>query len=74
MKSLLVGFLKQAKKRVSDWSLRRNAIACWFPHRCRLLKKSVRLILAKNKRTQLCLQTELLKKNHNHFTHRSYRG
>jgi len=28
MKSLLVGFLKQAKDRVSDWSFRRNAIAC----------------------------------------------
>ena len=25
-------------------------------------------------RTQLCLQTELAEKNHNHFTHRSYRG
>jgi len=28
MKSRLVGFLKQAKNRVSDWSFRRNAIAC----------------------------------------------
>jgi len=28
MKSPLVGFLKQAKNRVSDWSFRRNAIAC----------------------------------------------
>jgi len=29
---------------------------------------------AENKRTQLCLQTELAEKNHNNFTHRSYRG
>jgi len=28
MKIRLVGFLKQAKNRVSDWSFRRNAIAC----------------------------------------------
>jgi len=28
MKSRLVGFLKQAKNRVSDWSFRRNAIPC----------------------------------------------
>jgi len=28
MKSRLVGFLKQAKNRVSDWSFWRNAIAC----------------------------------------------
>ena len=28
MKSRLVGFLKQAKNRVSDWYFRRNAIAC----------------------------------------------
>jgi len=28
MKSRLVGFLKQAKNRVSDWSFRWNAIAC----------------------------------------------
>jgi len=28
MKSRLVGFLKQAKNRVSDWSFRRNSIAC----------------------------------------------
>jgi len=34
----------------------------------------VRLIRADNKRTQLCLQTELVEKNHNHFTHRSCRG
>jgi len=27
MKSRLVGFLKQAKNRVSDWSFRRNVIA-----------------------------------------------
>jgi len=27
MKSRLVGFSKQAKNRVSDWSFRRNAIA-----------------------------------------------
>jgi len=27
---------------MSDWSLWRNAIACQFPHRCRLLKKSTR--------------------------------
>jgi len=59
MKRGLVGFLKQGKNRVSDWSSRRNAIACEFPHRCRLLKKSVRPIPAENKRTQLCLQTEL---------------
>ena len=58
MKSRLVGFLKQATNRVSDWSFRWNAIACWFS-RCRLLKNSVRLIPAENKRTQLCLQTEL---------------
>jgi len=58
-RNYLQGFLKQAKNRVSDWSFRRNAIACEFPHRCRLLKKSVRPIPAENKRTQLCLQTEL---------------
>jgi len=28
MKIQLVGFLKQAKNQVSDWSYRRNAIAC----------------------------------------------
>jgi len=28
MKSRLVGFLEQAKKCMSDWSFRRNAIAC----------------------------------------------
>jgi len=28
VKSRLVGLLKQAKNRVSDWSFRRNAIAC----------------------------------------------
>jgi len=28
MKSRLVGFLKQAKNRMSDWSFRRNAISC----------------------------------------------
>jgi len=28
-------------------------------HRCRLLKNTVRLIPAENKRIQLCLQTEL---------------
>jgi len=28
MKSRLVGFLKQAKNRVSDWAFRGNAIAC----------------------------------------------
>jgi len=28
MKSRLAGFLKQAKNRVSDWSFRRNTIAC----------------------------------------------
>jgi len=74
MTSRLVGFLKQAKNRVSDWSLWDKATACLFPHRCRLLKISVRLILAEKKRTQLCLQTELAEKNHSHFTHRSYRG
>jgi len=58
----LVGFLKQAKNRVSDWSLWAKAIACLFPHLCRLLEKSVRLIRAENKRTQLCLQTELAEK------------
>jgi len=60
-KRLFVGhcFLKQAKNRGSDWSLRRNAIACWFPHPCPLLKRSVRLIPAENSRTQLCLQKEL---------------
>jgi len=30
MKSQLLGFLKQAKNRVSVWSFRRNAIACYF--------------------------------------------
>jgi len=59
MKSRLVGFLKQAKNRVIDWFFRRNAIACQFPNRCRILKNSVRLIPAENKRTQLCFQTEL---------------
>ena len=59
MKSRLVGFLKQAKNRVSDWSFRRNTIACKFPPRYRLLKKSVRPILAEKKITQMCLQTEL---------------
>jgi len=28
MKSRFVDFLKQAKNRVSDWSFRRNSIAC----------------------------------------------
>jgi len=28
MKNRLVGFLKHAENRVSDWSIRRNAIAC----------------------------------------------
>jgi len=28
MKSRVVGFLKEAKNRVSDWSFLRNAIAC----------------------------------------------
>jgi len=28
MKRRLVGFLKQAKNRMSDWSFRRNTIAC----------------------------------------------
>jgi len=58
-KCRLVGFLKQAKNCVCDWPFRHNAIACEFPHRCPLLKKSVRPIPAENKRTQLCLQTEL---------------
>jgi len=33
MESLFVRhrFLKQAKNRVSDWSLWCNAIVCWFP-------------------------------------------
>ena len=65
--------LKQAKHRVSDWSLWGKTIACWFPHRYHILKKSVSLIQAK-KWAQLCLQTELADKNKNHFTHRSYRG
>jgi len=39
-----------------------------------LLKKSVRLIRAEKKITQLCLQTKIAEKIHNHFTHRSYRG
>jgi len=30
MKSRLVGFLKQPKNSVSDWSIRRNATACNF--------------------------------------------
>jgi len=34
----------------------------------------VELTTAENKRTQLCLQTELAEENHNHFTHRSYSG
>jgi len=63
MKSRLVGFFKQAKNRVSDWSFRRNAIACLYPNRCRFLKTSVRLIPAENKRTQLCLQTEVAEEN-----------
>ena len=42
--------------------------------RCRLLKKRVRLIRAEKKRRHLCFQTELAEENHNHFTHRSYRG
>jgi len=28
MKSRLVGFLKQAKNHMSNWSFRRNAISC----------------------------------------------
>jgi len=62
MASRLVGFLKQVKNRVSDWSLWGKAIACWFPHSCRLLNKSVRLIRAEKKRTQLRLQTGLAEK------------
>jgi len=73
MKSWFVGhrFLKQAKNCVSDWSSGSNAIPCRFPHHCRLLKKSVRLIRAENKRTQLCLQIELTEENHNHKSHRN---
>jgi len=58
MKSRFVGhrFLKQAKNGVSNWSFASKAIACWFPYRCCLFKKSVRLIRAENKRTRLCLQ------------------
>jgi len=41
MKSRLVGFSKQAKNRVSDWSFWRNAIACKFTNCCRLLRNSV---------------------------------
>ena len=61
MKNLFVGhrFLKHGKTRGSDCSLRSKAMACWFPHHCGLLKRSVRLIRAENKRTQLCLQLEL---------------
>jgi len=59
MKSRLVGFSKQAKNRVSDWSFRRNAIACKFTNCCRLLRNSLRQIRAEKKRAQLCLQTEL---------------
>ena len=61
MKSRFVDhrFLKPDKNRVSDRSLRRNAIACKLPQSCCLLTKSVRLIRAENKRTQLCLQIEL---------------
>jgi len=59
MKSQLVGFLKEAKNCVSDWSFWSNAIKCKFSHRCRLLKNSVRLIPAENKRMQLSLQTQL---------------
>ena len=62
MTSRLVGFLKQAKNRVSDWSLWGKAIACKFPHSCRLLKKIVRLIRAEKKRTHLCLQTDIAEK------------
>jgi len=60
MKSRIVGhrFLTQAKNRVSDWSFRRNVMACYFPKRCHLLKKCVTLIRVENKRTQLCLQIE----------------
>jgi len=34
MKSRFVGhrFLKQARNRVRDWSLQRNATACQFPY------------------------------------------
>jgi len=58
MKSRLVGFLKQAKNRVSDWCFRRRT-----PTRANLLNavafsKIVRLIRAENKRMQLCLQIE----------------
>jgi len=61
IKSRVVGhrFLTQDKNRVSDWSFGCNAIACLIPHGCLHLKKSVRLIRAENKRTQLCLQIEL---------------
>jgi len=52
-------FLKQVKNCGGDWSLRRNAIGWQFPYNCPLLKSSVRLIPAENKRTQLCLQKEL---------------
>ena len=55
MKKRFVGhpFLKQSTKRVRHRSFRSNAIMCWFPHSCRLLRKSARLIRAENKRTQL---------------------
>jgi len=59
MKSRRVGFLKQARNLMSDWSFRRNATSCYFPPRCRLLTNNGRLIQAENKRKQLCLQTEL---------------
>ena len=59
MKSRLLGFLKQAKNRTSDGFFSTHRHLVLFPHRCRLLKNSGRLIQAEYKRKQLCLQTEL---------------
>jgi len=60
MKNRFIGYrvLKQAKNRVSDWSFRSNAIACWFPQRCRLLKKPVRLIPSREEK-KAAVQIEL---------------
>ena len=56
MKSWLVGLLKQAKNRVSDWSFRRTLISSPLSPSQKI---SVGLIPAENKRTQLCFQREL---------------
>jgi len=72
MKSRLVGFLKQANNRVSDW-YQMQIHSVLFSSHLSPSQKSVRLIRAEMKRTQLCLQTESTEKNQNHFIHRRYR-